>query len=1240
LSCAISLLAFSQNIAFIENKGQWPTPVRFSASTETGKVFFEDNRITHHFIDLSEIKKAHRGEAHEQVIRGHVVQQVFVGSQKAKIRIDQILKTKYNYFLGNDASHWASDCRSVKGFTYMQLYPGVDLHVHQNDYFMKYDWLVAAHANPNLIRWKYEGGDDVKIENGRLILQTALGEVVEQRPIAYLLIPQEGEAAGNNPPHKVPVACEFIQDERGIGFAVGKYDKRYTLIIDPELIFSSYSGSFDDNFGYTATYDSQGNLISGSSAFGQGYPTTLGAYQTTWGGGDGQGNLAGTDMALSKYDASGTFMQWSTFLGGINDDLPHSIICNSNDELYVLGTTSSTNFAVTANAFDNSFNGGTAFAPFGVGTYYVNGSDMVVSRLSVNGDQLLSSTYVGGSDNDGVNTAVGLKFNYADEFRGEIDLDDNGNVLIASSTFSVDFPTVNATQPSSNGLQEACVFKMPADLSGMLFSTYLGGTDDDSGFSLAFDSSHNIYVCGGTQSTTLSLVGTPYQNFNAGGSSDGWIMKLAANGSQILAGTFLGSSAYDQLYFIETDSDDNVFVYGQTRDAANSFIINAAFSQPNSGMLVTKFDPLLSSIVWSAIFGSGVGKPNLSPAAFLVDVCGKIYLSGWGGAVNQYSTNQADYTIGMTTTAGAFQTTTDGSDFYLLVLEADASAVTYSSFFGGNVSAEHVDGGTSRFDRKGIIYQSVCAGCGGNSDFPIFPANAVSAINNNSCNNGVFKYDFELPLTVADFYAPPVLCAQSGIQLTSTSTLATNVEWHFSDDNSVQTGNTVFHSFPVGGTFTVTLIASNPATCNAIDSITRTIQVITPMVEDLTDVNTCPGVPISIGQISSDPNATYSWTPNNGNLSDLTSPTPVFTGNATATFQLLIHHNVCTDTLTQTVNVPQLSLTVSNDTVLCTPDVVSLSAVVNPVGASLIWSDQSDFSTVLNSGATDYSIDVNVVGPQTYYAQLSLNGCTVEESVTVNLVEDQATIQGDFIACYGDTLFLNVLNPNPSFTYQWTSTAAILDGQGTSGVHVQALNTTLVSVSALTPFGCYAQDTVQISVSALNPLVVNATAYPGFIVTGGSSQLNVLPTGFSYTWNHPESLTNSQIQNPVATPVVDTWYTVQVSEGDCVVSDSVWVRVTDFICGMPSIFVPNAFTPNFDNKNEWLYVRGNNIVELDFYLYDRWGEKVFETHSLSDGWNGFYKGKKVDPAVFVYYIRAVCEGGDEFFDEGNITVLE
>jgi hypothetical protein len=120
-------------------------------------------------------------------------------------------------------------------------------------------------------------------------------------------------------------------------------------------------------------------------------------------------------MAISKYDASGTFLQWSTFLGGANDDLPHSLISNSNDELIVLGTTSSVNFPVTAGAFDNLYNGGDNFAPCGIGVQYVNGSDIIVAKLNVNGNTLEASTFVGGSGNDGVNTAVGLKFNYADE---------------------------------------------------------------------------------------------------------------------------------------------------------------------------------------------------------------------------------------------------------------------------------------------------------------------------------------------------------------------------------------------------------------------------------------------------------------------------------------------------------------------------------------------------------------------------------------------------------------------------------------------------------------------------------------------------------------------------------------------------------------------------------------------------------------------------------------------------------
>jgi gliding motility-associated-like protein len=1232
----------AQVVHFIENKGQWPSQVKFSAATENGRTFFESNAFTHHFFDLSEIAKAHAGQEFEPIMRGHVFRQVFRNAHPERVTADAFQQTRYNYFLGNDPSKWGRDCREAKGFRYQNFYSGIHLHVYQNEFFMKYDWEVHRGASPSQIQWSYEGTDDVRVEDGRLIVRTALGEIVEQIPIAYQLIPMEGEAAGNNPPWKTRVDCAFVKNGNTISFRVGEYNTRYPLVIDPELIFSSYSGSFDDNFGYTATYDSQGNLISGSSAFGQGYPTTLGAYQTTWGGGDGQGTLAGTDMAISKYDVSGTFLQWSTFLGGANDDLPHSLICNSNDELIVLGTTSSGNFPVTSNAFDNSFNGGANFAPFGVGVQYVNGSDIIVAKLNVNGNTLVASTFVGGTGNDGVNTAAGLKFNYADEFRGEIDLDANDNVYVASSTYSMNFPTVNAFQSNLGGLQDACVFQLSSDLSQMNWSTYLGGSDDDSGFSLAEDNAGNVFVCGGTQSVDFPLAGNGYGQVFNGGNSDGWIAKLNPSGTSLLTSTYFGSNVFDQLYFIETDNADEVFVYGQTRAANSTFVVNAAFSQPNSGMLVTKFPNDLSSIVWSTVFGTGGGEPNLSPTAFLVDVCGKIYLSGWGGAVNEYSTTEAGYTTGLLTTPDAYQTTTDGSDFYLLVLEADASAVTYASFFGGNISAEHVDGGTSRFDRKGIIYQSVCAGCGGNDDFPIFPPNAVSAINNNSCNNGVFKYDFQLPLTVANFNAPPLLCEGSTIQLVSTSSLAASVQWHFSDDNSTVFGNSVVHTFNTPGTFTITLTAQNPVTCNAVDTISRTVTVIAPIVETLADVTVCSGVPVQLGQVSADPNAVYSWTPNDGNLSDVSGPLPIFTGTASATYQLLVQHDVCTDTLTQNVVVPQLELTLPSDTSLCVPDNVDLNAIVSPSSGSLIWSASSDFSNPLNSNTQDLSINVFVNGMQTYFAQLTSQGCTIEDSVSVFMVGDQATIQGDFTACHGDTVSLSVLNPNPTFNYQWQSNAQLLSGQGTSVVEIIITNATEVSVSAATPSGCFAQDTVQVSVSALNASTINVSATPAVVLEGTIVQLNASPVnaGYNYVWAPSFGLNNSNIYNPTAFVEATTTYYVSVADGDCIQQDSVTVRVVDFICGRPTVYVPNAFTPNLDNANEWLYVRGNFITELDFKLFDRWGELVFETQDQTIGWNGYFKEKKVDPAVFVYYMRVVCEGGEIYFEEGNITVLE
>jgi len=1228
----LSHCAFGQSsFHFIENRGQWPNKVSHTVGAQNAKVFIENEGLTYHLYDLSGISAAHNGDKTSKMkVKGHVYRVLFNGCNKeAYTTAHGIQKTHYNYFLGNDESTWAGSCRAYSDITRTNLYENIDLHFYQNDFFLKYDFILKPGADPSLISMTYTDVEKISLENGRLSVKLSMGEVWEQKPIAWQI--KNGT--------KNLVECDYVLIGQTLSFKFPKgYDASLALYIDPELIFSTYSGSFSDNFGYTATYDGEGYLYSGSSAFGNDYPVTSGAYQQTWAGGDGQGNLPGIDMALSKYDVTGTYMIWSSYLGGTHDELPHSLICDADNTLYVYGTTSSPDFPVTNSAFDNTWNGGNIFAPSGVGADYVNGSDIVVTHFNANGSDLLGSTFIGGSGNDGVNTATNLKFNYADEFRGEIDIDLDGNVIIATCTYSTDFPMVDALQSSLSGAQESCLLKLTPDLTDILWSTYIGGTLDDSGYSVAFDTSNNIYFCGGTKSTNFPGTSGGLQTNYGGGTADGWVLLIAEDGSSIIAGTYFGSNQYDQIYFVETDDEDFVHVYGQTMADDDFFVLNALYNEPNSGMLVSKFNSNLNQIIWSTVFGTGEGEPNLSPTAFLVDVCGKIYISGWGGTTNTSSNPNTDNLIGMETTTGAYQTTTNGSDFYFMVLEADASALVYASFFGGGTSAEHVDGGTSRFDRKGIMYQSVCAGCGSNDDFPIFPADAWSPTNNSSnCNNGVFKFDFELPLTAADFLVPPVACLNGPVFFENTSSNGLTFFWDFGDDTTSNIPEP-FHQYTETGQFIIMLVVNNPGTCNFTDTLYKEIEIVLPIVSTLQSAQLCSDNVQQIGPSDPNVNYNYSWTPDLY-LSDVNDPNPTFTPGVSTDYICLVEHGGCVDTLFQSVIVTVLDLNISDDTTLCDASEVNLDAIYSPLNGDLIWSDLPDFSNILNDGPTDPDIIVFVDEPSTYYAQLTFNGCTVEEEVVINLVAFQTMIGGDFAACEGDTVVIFVLEPNPEFTYQWAPANLIVSGQNTAQVEVLVNGQTVIEVTSITPFNCSFTDEVEISISTLDGSSVSASASPSVILDGMTIQLNAEPNGFEYTWSPSSGLSSPFVQNPTASPSQTTTYCVSVSDDECSYSDCVTVRVEDFVCGPPAIYIPNAFTPNADNQNEKLYVRGNFITELYFVVYDRWGEKVFETKDIAKGWDGTFRGKVVDPDVYVYYLEATCDGGQQYFDKGNITVI-
>ncbi len=1242
LLCALCFQAFPARAGepthyeLIKNNGQWPSHVLAQSHVSQGQLYLERGGLTWNFMDLSAVAAMHgtavnpaelQGQAR---IRGHVFKTHFVGANEAaEVHYVDEQITRYNYFIGQDASRWQGDVPAYGKLIYKELYPGIDLHFYSQDFSMKYDFMVDAGADASAIALRYEGVDGLALRNGRLIITTSVNEVIEQAPVAWQ----------NTPRGRVPVACEYVLkgDELRFHFPK-KYDPNYPLVIDPILLFSTYSGSTADNFGFTATYDEEGYLYSGSSAFGAGYPLSVGAYQEVWGGGDGQGALVGTDIAITKYDISGTFRVYSTYLGGANDELPHSLIVNPAGELIVMGTSSSPNYPITAGVFQPTFNGGTNVAPSGVGVQYVNGSDIVVTRFSANGNSLLSSTFLGGSDNDGVNASNPLKFNYADEFRGEVELDNEGNILIVSCTFSTNFPVVDAIQPVHGGALDGCITKFTPDLSSIIYSTYLGSTSNEGVYSVAVTSNNALYVCGGTISSTFPTTSGSYQTTFGGGTSDGFLAMISAEGDDILYSTFIGSAAYDQAYFVETDDDDVPYIYGQTRATGSTFIINAGYGTPNSGMLVAKFQPDLSAIIWSTVFGTGSGKPNLSPTAFLVDVCGKIYLSGWGGSTNTSSNINTDNVNGMEVTPDAFQQTTNGSDFYLLVLEDDASDVVYASFFGGNVSAEHVDGGTSRFNRKGQIYQSVCAGCGSNDDFPIFPANAVSPTNNSSnCNNGVFKFDFLLPITIADFNVPLLGCLGGPATFQNTSANGQSFFWDFGDGTTSESFAPT-HTYTEPGTYEVMLVAFNSETCNAVDTLYKTITLIAPQSGNLNDLSICEGESVTLGPESPDPLSSFFWTP----FETLNNPAvanPVATPTEETLYTLLINNGVCVDTLFQFVGFTSLGLDVPEDVVLCNPgDNVVLTATTSSTDPSWIWSANADFSDPLNLDPNDASIQVSVTASTTYYVQLTIGNCVESAQVNVGLLAELLELEPDFTVCAGDTVTLTALNPLPGFTLTWSPADLIVSGQGSTSVQAFVPEDQIFTLVA-TNGDCEVEADIFVSTSGLDFNAIQATATPDLVLAGESTVLTATPVGFDYQWSPSASVDQPNAATTTASPTETTTYTVTISDGDCIYTDAVQVRVFDFTCGPPNIYVPNAFTPNSDNLNELLYVRGNYITDLYFVIYNRWGEKIFETRSLNEGWDGTYKGRDVDPAVFVYYLEAVCEDGQNYFDKGNITVI-
>ncbi|GAA4496143.1 hypothetical protein GCM10023172_08860 [Hymenobacter ginsengisoli] len=841
-----SVPAAQPSLEFIENKGQWPAQVRYRAALPGGGQLFAEadglrlallaDGALAHPADHEASATGHRTASPQAAaatpatpsgaLRAHAFDLRFVGAASGAHPVAAGRTAEHrNFMQGRDPAHWAADVRSYRTLAYPELWPGVGARFYENDQQqLEYDFTVAPGADPAAIGLRHPGATVSLDALGNLVLATSVGTVRELAPQAWQL-----DAAGT----RRPVACRYELGAGGtVRFALGEYNRALPLTIDPTVVFATYTGSVANNWGFTATYDAAGNLYSGGIAFSLGYPASPGAYQTTFAG--------IIDMALIKYDVtrSGPAARaWATYLGGSQADFPHSLVTNAQGELLVLGSTGSADFPTTAGAVQRTFGGGPAADPFGDAfqstLYQVNGADIVVCRLSATGAALQASTYLGGSDNDGLlplnpNTAAPqLAHNYGDPFRGDILVDAANNVYIASSTSSRNFPLGRGFQNTyRGGTSDGVVCKLNAGLTALLWGSYLGGSASDAAYSLQLEpSSGDVYVAGGTLSPDLPATAGAL-NPGAKGGVDGFAARIAASGTSLLRTTYLGTSAYDQAFFLQLGGDGGVYLFGQT---LGDYPTTAGlYKSANGRQFIHKLDADLTRTQLATVFGSGRLVTDIVPTAFLVDRCDRVYVCGWGGRNNASGSgssylfaNLGGSTAGLPTTPYAVQSQTDGADFYLAQFSAGLTTLSYGTFFGGN-ETEHVDGGTSRFDPRGVVYQAVCA-CFTGQGFPIpMGANYYTSSSGSpgTCNNAAFVLDFQPDLA---YVGPPqTVCTNGPSPLVGTPA------------GGVWTGPSVSGSPALGYVFTppgpgTYALTYTVTTGQCVSSATRQVTAVAPL---------------------------------------------------------------------------------------------------------------------------------------------------------------------------------------------------------------------------------------------------------------------------------------------------------------------------------------------------------------------------------------------------------------------------
>jgi hypothetical protein len=592
-----------------------------------------------------------------------------------------------NYFIGNDPRRWQRDVPNYSKVKYAGVYPGIDVIYYGNQRQLEYDIVVAPDADPRRIALAFEGVQTLSLDqHGNLVLRTSQGDIAQHKPVIYQDIGGTRQRVEGR---------YVLRAKHRVGFQVASYDTTQPLVIDPVLsystylggggydvglaiavdsagsayvtgqttstsfpgasaspiqstwlgsndvfvtklnaagnarVYSTYLGGSGGEIGYAIAVDSTGNAyVTGETDSGIQTPTSIpfplvGAFQSRYAG--------GSDAFITKINAAGNALVYSTYLGGSGTERGYGIAVDGSGNAYVTGHTNSSQGNVP------SLNDFPTAAPFQAQNASLGNYDAFVTKLNATGSALVYSTFLGGNASD-----------YSID-GGAITVDSDGNAYVGGTTASTNFPGANTSTiqaTNGGGFNDGFVVKFNALGSALLYSTYLGGNGYDEVNGIAIDTARNAYVVGYTDSPDFPTA-SPLQASRNGFGNDAFVSKLNAAGSALVYSTYLGGSGgSDVAYAVAVDSGGNAYVSGFTSSSNFPTVAPLQAVAGSGDAFISKLNAAGSALVYSTYLGAQSGAEQAYGIA--LDSAGNAYVTG--------QTNSSNFP-----TAGPFQATLGGS---------------------------------------------------------------------------------------------------------------------------------------------------------------------------------------------------------------------------------------------------------------------------------------------------------------------------------------------------------------------------------------------------------------------------------------------------------------------------------------------------------------------------------------------------------------------------------------------------